>query len=89
MSWAAARSALSARRQTVDKSFTLSAIDEADLQQTVVRWTVRHYLDENIAALDVRLTAKVLPRIKAIFPAGAAGRTRTPYHDATWPMING
>jgi len=40
----------------------------------------RKYLEENIAALDVKLTAKDLQRIDEIFPTGAAAGPRYPEH---------
>ncbi|MCU1302444.1 MAG: aldo/keto reductase [Candidatus Sulfotelmatobacter sp.] len=40
----------------------------------------RKYLEENVAALDVKLTAKDLQRIDEIFPTGAAAGLRYPEH---------
>jgi len=40
----------------------------------------RKYLEENIAAIDVKLTAKDLQRIDEIFPTGAAAGLRYPDH---------
>jgi aryl-alcohol dehydrogenase-like predicted oxidoreductase len=40
----------------------------------------RKYLEENIAAIDVKLTAKDLQRIDEIFPTGAAAGLRYPEH---------
>ncbi|HEY0012550.1 MAG TPA: aldo/keto reductase [Allosphingosinicella sp.] len=47
----------------------------------------RRWLDENIGALDVTLTAEELARIEAIFPRGAAAGDR--YHAAGMKAING
>ncbi|PLR47964.1 aldo/keto reductase [Chimaeribacter arupi] len=46
----------------------------------------RRYLDENIAALDVRLTHSELAAIEAIFPYHAAAGGR--YQDHVMPMLN-
>jgi len=40
----------------------------------------RKYLEENVAALDVKLNTEDLRRIDAIFPAGAAAGLRYPEH---------
>jgi aryl-alcohol dehydrogenase-like predicted oxidoreductase len=40
----------------------------------------RKYLEENVAALEVKLTAKDLQRIDEIFPTGAAAGLRYPEH---------
>ena len=40
----------------------------------------RTYLEENVAALDLRLTAEDLRRIEEIFPQGAASGQRYPEH---------
>jgi aryl-alcohol dehydrogenase-like predicted oxidoreductase len=40
----------------------------------------RKYLEENVAALDIRLTAEDLRRIDEIFPYGAAAGQRYPEH---------
>jgi len=40
----------------------------------------RKYLEENVATLDVRLTAEDLQRIDEIFPTGAAAGLRYPEH---------
>jgi aryl-alcohol dehydrogenase-like predicted oxidoreductase len=40
----------------------------------------RKYLEENVAALDVKLTAEDLRRIDEIFPTGAAAGLRYPEH---------
>lgn len=40
----------------------------------------RKYLEENVAALDVKMTAKDLLRIEEIFPTGAAAGLRYPEH---------
>jgi aryl-alcohol dehydrogenase-like predicted oxidoreductase len=40
----------------------------------------RKYLEENVAALDLKLTAKDLQRIDEIFPTGAAAGLRYPEH---------
>ena len=40
----------------------------------------RKYLEENIAAIDVKLTARDLQRIDEIFPTGAAAGLRYPDH---------
>jgi aryl-alcohol dehydrogenase-like predicted oxidoreductase len=40
----------------------------------------RKYLEENIAALDIKLTAEDLRRIDEIFPTGAAAGLRYPEH---------
>jgi aryl-alcohol dehydrogenase-like predicted oxidoreductase len=40
----------------------------------------RSYLEENVAALDVKLTAQDLERIEEIFPQGAASGQRYPEH---------
>ncbi|MEA3041158.1 MAG: hypothetical protein QOC65_647 [Sphingomonadales bacterium] len=46
----------------------------------------RRWLDENIAALDVRLSAGDLARIEAVFPHGAAAGER--YHAAGMQTVN-
>jgi len=46
----------------------------------------RRWLDENIAALDVRLSAEELERIEAVFPRGAAAGDR--YHPAGMQTVN-
>jgi len=46
----------------------------------------RRWLDENIAALDLRLSAEDLARIEAVFPRGAASGDR--YHSAGMQTIN-
>jgi len=45
------------------------------------------YLDENLAALDVRLTPADLARIDAVFPADAAAGAR--YPEAPMALLNG
>jgi len=40
----------------------------------------RKYLEENVAALDVKLNAEDLQRIDEIFPSGAAAGLRYPEH---------
>jgi aryl-alcohol dehydrogenase-like predicted oxidoreductase len=40
----------------------------------------RKYLEENVAALEIKLTAKDLQRIDEIFPTGAAAGLRYPEH---------
>ncbi len=40
----------------------------------------RKYLEENVAALDVKLTGEDLRRIEEVFPAGAAAGLRYPEH---------
>jgi aryl-alcohol dehydrogenase-like predicted oxidoreductase len=40
----------------------------------------RKYLEENVAALDVKLTTEDLRRINAVFPADAAAGQRYPEH---------
>jgi aryl-alcohol dehydrogenase-like predicted oxidoreductase len=40
----------------------------------------RKYLEENVAALDLKLTAKDLQRVDEIFPTGAAAGLRYPEH---------
>jgi aryl-alcohol dehydrogenase-like predicted oxidoreductase len=40
----------------------------------------RKYLEENVAAIDVKLTAEDLRRIEKIFPTGAAAGLRYPEH---------
>ncbi|HZF94703.1 MAG TPA: aldo/keto reductase [Allosphingosinicella sp.] len=47
----------------------------------------RRWLDENIGALDVSLSAEDMARIEAIFPRGAAAGER--YHAAGMKAING
>jgi aryl-alcohol dehydrogenase-like predicted oxidoreductase len=47
----------------------------------------RRWLDENIAALDVSLSARDLERIDRVFPRGAAAGDR--YHAAGMQTING
>jgi len=46
----------------------------------------RKYLDENIAALDVKLTAEDLKRLDEILPPGAAAGQR--YHDRGMATVN-
>jgi aryl-alcohol dehydrogenase-like predicted oxidoreductase len=46
----------------------------------------RKYLDENIAALDVKLTAEDLKRLDEILPPGAAAGQR--YHDRGMETVN-
>jgi aryl-alcohol dehydrogenase-like predicted oxidoreductase len=40
----------------------------------------RKYLEENVAAIDVKLTKEDLRRLEEIFPAGAAAGDRYPEH---------
>jgi len=47
----------------------------------------RKYLEENVAAIDVRLTKEDLLRIEEIFPAGAAAGERYPEH--MMKIVNG
>jgi aryl-alcohol dehydrogenase-like predicted oxidoreductase len=47
----------------------------------------RKYLEENVAALDVKLTADDLRRLSAVFPTGVASGTRYPEHMMS--LING
>jgi|SRR5580704_5425885 aryl-alcohol dehydrogenase-like predicted oxidoreductase len=47
----------------------------------------RKYLEENVAALDVKLTAQDLRRIEEIFPTGAAAGERYPEH--MMKIVNG
>jgi aryl-alcohol dehydrogenase-like predicted oxidoreductase len=47
----------------------------------------RKYLEENVAALEIKLTAKDLQRIDEIFPTGAAAGLRYPEHMMS--MVNG
>ena len=47
----------------------------------------RSYLEQNAAAVDVRLTAEELQRIDALAPLGAAAGTR--YPEAAMGMLNG
>jgi aryl-alcohol dehydrogenase-like predicted oxidoreductase len=47
----------------------------------------RDLLDENIGALDVRLTAQDMARIDAVFPVGAATGDR--YHASGMKTVNG
>jgi aryl-alcohol dehydrogenase-like predicted oxidoreductase len=47
----------------------------------------RKYLEENVAAIDVKLTAGDLRRIEEIFPAGAAAGDRYPEH--MMKIVNG
>jgi aryl-alcohol dehydrogenase-like predicted oxidoreductase len=47
----------------------------------------RKYLEENIAAIDVKLTAEDLRRIDEIFPTGAAAGLRYPEHMMN--LVNG
>jgi len=47
----------------------------------------RKYLEENIAAIDVKLTAEDLQRIDEIFPTGAAAGGRYPEHMMN--LVNG
>jgi len=46
----------------------------------------RNYLEENVAACDITLTAGELSQIEAAFPAGAASGTR--YPEATMRMLD-
>jgi len=46
----------------------------------------RRYLDENIGALDVRLTAEDLQRLDQILPPGAAAGER--YHAQGMATVN-
>jgi aryl-alcohol dehydrogenase-like predicted oxidoreductase len=46
----------------------------------------RKYLEENVAALDVKLTPADLQRIDEAFPAGSASGQR--YHEAMMVAIN-
>jgi aryl-alcohol dehydrogenase-like predicted oxidoreductase len=47
----------------------------------------RNYLEENVAAIDLKLSAEDLRRITKIFPTGAAVGMRYPEH--MMHMING
>jgi len=47
----------------------------------------RKYLEENVAALDVKLTGEDLLRIEEVFPAGAAAGLRYPEHMMS--IVNG
>ena len=47
----------------------------------------RKYLEDNVAALDVKLNAEDLPRIDEIFPSGAAAGPRYPEH--MMQIVNG
>ena len=47
----------------------------------------RKYLEENVAAIDVKLTAEDLRRIDEIFPSGAAAGERYPEH--MMKIVNG
>lgn len=47
----------------------------------------RKYLEENVGALDVKLTADDLRRIEEVFPAGAASGPRYPEH--MMALVNG
>jgi aryl-alcohol dehydrogenase-like predicted oxidoreductase len=47
----------------------------------------RKYLEENAAAVDVRLTSEDLRRLREVFPAGAAAGLRYPEH--LMNMVNG
>lgn len=47
----------------------------------------RQYLEENVAALEVKLSAEDLRRIEEIFPAGAAAGLRYPEHMMS--IVNG
>jgi len=47
----------------------------------------RKYLEENVAALDVKLTAEDLRHIEEIFPTGAAAGQRYPEHMMS--IVNG
>jgi len=47
----------------------------------------RKYLEENVAALDVKLTGEDLRRIEEVFPAGAAAGLRYPEHMMS--IVNG
>jgi aryl-alcohol dehydrogenase-like predicted oxidoreductase len=47
----------------------------------------RKYLEENVAAIDVKLTEKDLRRIEEIFPTGAAAGERYPEH--MMKIVNG
>jgi len=37
----------------------------------------RHHLEENVKAIELRLTQEDLARLEKIFPAGAAAASRT------------
>ena len=47
----------------------------------------RKYLDENIGALDVRLTPEDIAKIDAVFPVGAAVGDR--YDERSMKTVNG
>jgi aryl-alcohol dehydrogenase-like predicted oxidoreductase len=47
----------------------------------------RKYLEENVAACDVKLSAEDLRRIEEIFPTGAAAGGRYPEHMMN--LVNG
>jgi aryl-alcohol dehydrogenase-like predicted oxidoreductase len=47
----------------------------------------RKYLEENVAAADLKLTAEDLRRLSEVFPSGAASGMRYPEHMMT--LING
>jgi aryl-alcohol dehydrogenase-like predicted oxidoreductase len=47
----------------------------------------RKYLEENVAALEVKLTNEDLRRIEEIFPTGAAAGERYPEH--MMKIVNG
>ncbi|MGA8527121.1 MAG: aldo/keto reductase, partial [Candidatus Sulfotelmatobacter sp.] len=47
----------------------------------------RKYLEENVAALDVKLTKEDLRRIEEIFPTGAAAGQR--YPEYMMKIVNG
>jgi aryl-alcohol dehydrogenase-like predicted oxidoreductase len=47
----------------------------------------RKYLEDNVAALDVKLTKKDLERIDEIFPSGAVAGQRYPEH--VMQLVNG
>jgi aryl-alcohol dehydrogenase-like predicted oxidoreductase len=47
----------------------------------------RKYLEENVAAIDLKLTAGDLRRIEEIFPTGAAAGLRYPEHMMS--LVNG
>jgi aryl-alcohol dehydrogenase-like predicted oxidoreductase len=47
----------------------------------------RKYLEENLGALDVKLSPEDLRRIEAVFPTGAAAGPRYPEH--MMKVVNG
>ncbi len=47
----------------------------------------RKYLEENVAALEVKLTAEDIQRIEESFPNGAASGARYPEH--MMAIVNG